>query len=109
MLAIFATLLLPMSQPDSSIHMSSERTYSCADTMLTAQLQFGCQGDGLHGDTACLQAAIDAAVLCGGKALFLPVGHVQADSATVDPRTRATSRRGGIRLVPWRRKKNKKK
>merc|ERR1719198_1585525 len=48
--------------------------YTCSDTMLNAKKQFGCVADGLTDDSHCLQAAIDAAIACGGKALFLPVG-----------------------------------
>ena len=73
MLAFFAALLLQTSQPVSNM-LTSKRAHSCADTMLNAQLQFGCQADGASDDTVCLQAAIDAAVRCGGKTLFLPVG-----------------------------------
>ena len=57
-----------------AVPLESSYEYTCSDTMLNAKTQFGAVGDGVTDDSEHLQKAIDAAVGCGGKALFLPVG-----------------------------------
>ena len=53
---------------------AATQSHTCSDTMLNAKTQFGAVGDGVTDDSASLQSAIDAAVACGGKAVFVPVG-----------------------------------
>eukprot|EP01047_Picozoa_sp_COSAG01_P047781 COSAG01_NODE_4598_length_4887_cov_8.259816_1_plen_478_part_10 len=60
--------------PDGQQQQRPSFSFTCADTMLNARTQFGCVADGQADDSAALQAAIDAAVRCRGKTLFLPVG-----------------------------------
>eukprot|EP01043_Picozoa_sp_COSAG02_P016758 COSAG02_NODE_744_length_17752_cov_56.794992_3_plen_467_part_00 len=67
--------MLPLLLLAMSVGLVAQNpSHACSDTMLNAKTQFGAVGDGITDDSAHLQAAIDAAVGCGGKALFLPVG-----------------------------------
>ena len=68
------------SKDDDEARARGTAPYSCADTMLNAVTQFGCQADGVSDDTACLQRAVDAAISCKGKAVFLPVGTYRLSS-----------------------------
>lgn len=67
---LLSMVLLALPEPSAL----SAPSHTCSDTMLNAKTQFGALGDGVTDDSEHLQNAIDAAVSCGGKALFLPVG-----------------------------------
>jgi glucan 1,3-beta-glucosidase len=88
---------LPLTRPDAPLERRARPTFDADATPPVSALTFGAVGDGVHDDTAALQAALSAP---GAPAVFLPFGqYLISSTLTMAPGGALVGELGSVLLA----------